>query len=145
MFKIENSIEISAPVSRIRTAASTRDGFRAWFAADTQLDVDGGFSFSFGARGVTLRLDHADDREVALTCVRVRNNPDWLGTELKLMFKPLTNGNTRVELVHAGYPSKDECYERSVVGWAYFLASLDQYVTTGKGTPFVAEIEQVAS
>jgi hypothetical protein len=73
-----------------------------------------------------------------MTCVDVRDNPDWLGTELAITLTPIAGGKTRVDLVHAGYPSKNECYERSIEGWAYFLASLAQYATTGKGTPFAA-------
>ena len=88
----------------------------------------------------TLTLDRADDRGIAMTCVDVHDNPDWLGTELAITLTPLAGGKTRVDLAHAGYPSKNECYERSIEGWAYFLASLAQYATTGKGMPFGAAV-----
>jgi uncharacterized protein YndB with AHSA1/START domain len=136
MHTIENSIEIAAPLATLRTAITTRDGFRAWLAVDTQVDAGGRYTFSFGPRAVTLTLDRADDRGVAMTCVDVHDNPDWLGTELAIALTPIAGGKTRVDLVHAGYRSKNECYERSIQGWAYFLASLAQYATTGKGTPF---------
>jgi uncharacterized protein YndB with AHSA1/START domain len=89
---------------------------------------------------VTLTLDRADNRGIAMTCVNVQDNPDWLGTELEITLTPIAGSKTRVDLVHAGYPSKNECYERSIQGWAYFLTSLAQYATTGKGTPFDAKV-----
>ncbi|MEO7033151.1 MAG: SRPBCC domain-containing protein [Polyangiaceae bacterium] len=144
MYTIENSIEITAPVATLRTAISTRDGFRAWLAADTELDTAGRFTFPFGPRAVTLTLDRADDCGIVMTCVQVQDNPEWLGTELAITLTPLAGGKTRLDLAHAGYPSKDECYERSTMGWAHFLLSLAQYVTTGKGNPFDSKVTAAA-
>jgi hypothetical protein len=59
-------------------------------------------------------------------------------TSATIGYTPAAGGKTRVDLVHAGYPSKGECYERSIEGWAYFLKSLAQYATTGEGAPFGA-------
>jgi uncharacterized protein YndB with AHSA1/START domain len=143
MHTIENSIEIAAPLATLRTAITTRDGFRAWLTDDTEVDAAGRYTFSFAPSGerraVTFSLDRADDRGVAMRCVDHENNPDWLGTELAITLTPAAGGRTRVDLAHAGYESKNECYERSVQGWAYFLTSLAQYATTGRGTPFVAK------
>ncbi len=143
MYTIEDCIEIAAPVATLRTALTTRDGFRGWLADDTKVDAAGRFTFSFAqpteTRAVTFTLDHADDRGVAMTCVLEENNPDWLGTKLEIRFSPLADGNTRVDLVHAGYRSKNECYERCVPAWAHFLASLAKYTTTGKGEPFYSK------
>jgi uncharacterized protein YndB with AHSA1/START domain len=143
MYTIENSIEIAAPVAALRTAITTRDGFRAWFADDTRVDAAGRFTFSFPqpdvTRAVTFTLDRADDRGIAMTCVHEENNPDWRGTELAIRLTPLAGGKTRVDLAHAGYPSKNEVYARCVDGWAHFLGSLAKYATTGKGEPFPAK------
>ena len=136
MYTIELSLEIAAPLSTLRTAMTTPDGFRGWLAEDTRVDPAGRYTFSFPPRAVTFTLDRADDRGIAMTCVHEHDNPDWLGTKLTITLTSTASGTTRVDLVHAGYPSKNECYERSIEGWAYFLASLAQYATTGKGTPF---------
>jgi uncharacterized protein YndB with AHSA1/START domain len=140
MHTIELSTEIAAPFSTLRTAMNTRDGFRGWLADDTQVDASGRYTFSFAPRAVTFTLDRADDRGVAMTCVDVQDNPDWLGTKLALTLTPMESGKTRVDLVHAGYPSKNECYARSVEGWNHFLSSLALYTTTGKGMPFDAKV-----
>src|SRR5579883_801500 len=124
MHTIQLSIEIAAPIPTLRTAITTREGFRAWFAFDTQVDAAGRFTFSFAPRTVTFRLDRADDRGVAMTCVEEQENPDWLGTELVIALTPLASGKTRVDLVHSGYPTKNECYARCIDGWQHFLSSL---------------------
>jgi uncharacterized protein YndB with AHSA1/START domain len=149
MYTIENTIEVAAPLATLRTAITTRDGFRAWLNDDTQVDSAGRYTFTFAlpeeTRAVTFTLDRADDRGVAMTCVHHENNPDWLGTELAITLTPIAGGKTRVDLAHAGYRSKNECYERSVPGWAHFLASLAQYATTGKGEPFGAKVAAPAA
>jgi uncharacterized protein YndB with AHSA1/START domain len=140
MYTIENSIDIDAPLATLRTAVTSLEGFRAWFADDTRVDSAGRYTFSFGPRAVTFTLDRADDRGVAMTCVKEQDNPEWLGTELAITLTPLAGGKTHVALVHAGYPSKNECYARCIEGWEHFLSSLAQYATTGKGMPFVAKL-----
>jgi hypothetical protein len=123
---------------------TTREGFRAWLATDTRVDAAGRYTFSFAPRSVTFTLDRADDHGIAMTCVAEQDNPDWLGTELVLALSPLGNGKTRVDLTHAGYRSKNECYARCIEGWEHFLSSLAHYATTGRGMPFDSNV-QVAS
>lgn len=148
MYTIETRTEITAPVAALRTAITTRDGFRAWLAEDTQVDAAGRYTFAFAhpglTRAVTFTLDRADDRGVAMTCVDHANNPDWLGTKLAITLTPLDGGATRVELSHAGYPSNNECYTQCTKGWAMFLASLARYATTGTGDPFRAKLAEPA-
>jgi uncharacterized protein YndB with AHSA1/START domain len=144
MYTIENSIEIAAPLATLRTAITTRDGFRAWLTDDTQLDAADRYTFSFAhpesTRAVTFTLDRSDDRGIAMTCVHEQNNPDWMGTELAITLTPIAGGKTRVDLSHAGYPSKNECYVQCTKGWAHFLSSLAQYATTGRGDPFHVKV-----
>jgi uncharacterized protein YndB with AHSA1/START domain len=144
MYTIENSIEVAAPLPTLRAAITTRDGFCAWLNEDTVVDSEGRYTFTFSlpeeTRAVTFTVDRADDRGIAMTCVHHKNNPEWLDTKLAITLTPIAGGKTRVDLAHAGYPSKDECYERSMVGWAHFLTSLAKYATTGKGEPFGAKV-----
>ena len=57
MHTIENSIEIAAPVTTLRTAITTLEGFRAWLSRDTEVDAEGRCTFPFGPRAVTFMLD----------------------------------------------------------------------------------------
>ncbi len=95
---------------------------------------------SFGPRAVAFAVDRADDRSIVMTCVREQDNPNWLGTELSITLTPLAGGKTRVDLAHAGYASKNECYARCIDGWDHFLSSLARYATTGEGMPFGATV-----
>lgn len=138
MFTIDSTIEIAAPLADVRAAISTEAGYRAWFAQDA--DFDGRLAtFRFSqpneVRSVTLRADRFDDQGIRMTCVGQQNNPDWTGTTLAIELEETGTG-TRVRLVHAGYPAKNEVYERCSEAWPYFLRSLAAYMTTGTGQPF---------
>jgi hypothetical protein len=136
MHTIENTIEITAPTHRIVEALTTQAGLRGWFAETAVFDgTHARFTFARPeiTRTVSFRVDRCDERGVVMTCTAEENNPEWRGTKLAISVE----GN-RVRLVHSGYPAKDECYERCVQGWAYFMPSLKSYLETGRGTPFPA-------
>ena len=130
MYTIQTSIEIAAPIATLHPAITTLEGFRAWLAEDTQVHAPGRYTFSFGPRAVTFAVDRADDRSIVMTCVREQDNPDWLGTELSITLTPIAGGTTRVDLVHAGYASKNECYARSSV-----ISPTARYVPMSNATP----------
>ena len=138
MFTIDSTIDIAAPLARVRLAITTEAGLRAWFAEDA--DFDGRqatfrFSQPSEARSVTLRVDAIDESNLAMTCIAHQNNADWLGTALTITLSEISNG-TRVRLMHAGYPAKNEVYERCSEAWPYFLRSLERYMMTGTGKPY---------
>lgn len=138
MFTIESTIEIPTPVAAARIAITTEAGFHAWFAQDA--DCDGHratfrFSQPNETRSVTFRIDRSDASGVTMTCVSHQNNPDWLDTVLAIDLSETPSG-TRVRLTHAGYPAKNEVYERCHQAWPYFLHSLASYLTTGAGHPY---------
>jgi uncharacterized protein YndB with AHSA1/START domain len=138
MFTIETTIEIAAPLARVRDAVTTEAGFRAWFAQDADFDGrQGTFRFAQPAetRAVTFRVDRCHQAGIRMTCVQHQNNPDWLGTTLAIELTGAASG-TEVRLIHAGYPAKNEVYERCAEAWPYFLRSLAGYLTTGTGEPY---------
>jgi uncharacterized protein YndB with AHSA1/START domain len=138
MYTIDSTIEIAVPLFRVRTAISTEAGYRAWFAQDADFDgQEATFRFARPdeTRSVTLRLDRSDQRGVEMTCIANENNPDWMGTKLAIELGETPTG-TQVRLVHAGYPAKNEVYERCTEAWQYFLKSLASYMMTGTGQPY---------
>ncbi len=136
MHTIENTIEIAAPTHRILEALTTEAGLRGWFTESAAFDGSQA-TFTFVrpdiTRTSTFRVDRCDARGIVMTCTAEQNNPEWRGTQLAISVE-----GSRVRLVHSGYAAKDECYERCVKGWAYFMPSLKSYVETGRGTPFPA-------
>jgi uncharacterized protein YndB with AHSA1/START domain len=138
MFTIDSTIAIAAPLARVLTAITTEAGYRAWCSQDT--DFDGKqttfrFAVPGAPRSVTLRVDRCDGSGIVMTCIGHENNPDWLGTTLAIELGETPTG-TRVHLVHSGYRTNNEVYERSIEGWQHFLRSLSSYMMTGTGEPY---------
>ena len=138
MFTIDISIDILAPLARVCSAITTEAGYRAWFSEDTDFDGKRA-TFRFpqrtSVRSVTLQVDRCDVSGIVMTCVAHENNPDWLGTTLSMELAETKTG-TRVRLLHAGYPAKNEVFERCAEAWPYFLRSLASYMVTGTGEPY---------
>ena len=138
MFTIDSTIDIAAPLARVRTAITTEAGYRAWFAQDADFDgKQATFRFSRPSepRSVTFRLDRSDGSGIVMTCIAHENNADWLGTTLAIELSQTPTG-TRVHLAHSGYPAKNEVYERCSAAWPHFLHSLAGYMMTGTGEPY---------
>ena len=138
MFTIDATIDIAAPLGKVRTAITTESGFHAWFAQDADFDGQRA-TFRFAqptlTRSVTFRIDRSHAGGIAMTCIAHQNNPDWLGTTLAIDLGETPTG-TQVHLSHAGYPAMNEVYERCAEAWPYFLGSLAGYLTTGTGQPY---------
>jgi len=138
MYTIESTIDIDAPLTRVRSAITTEAGYRAWFAEDTDFDgKQATFRFSqpTETRSVTLRVDRCEGSGIVMTCIAHENNADWLGTTLALELDETPTG-TRIHLAHSGYPARNEVYERCNQAWPYFLRSLASYLMTGAGEPY---------
>ena len=138
MYTIESTIDIDAPLTRVRSAITTEAGYRAWFAEDTDFDgKQATFRFSqpTETRSVTLRVDRCEGSGIVMTCIAHENNADWLGTTLALELDETPTG-TRIHLAHSGYPARNEVYERCGDAWPYFLRSLASYMITGTGEPY---------
>jgi uncharacterized protein YndB with AHSA1/START domain len=139
MYSIENQIEIQASPSRVLEALTTKEGIAGWWTQDVDCNSDtreATFRFAKpqGLMAVTFKVERADESGVVMTCIREQHNADWLGTKLEFKLRG-AGAATRVVLLHAGYRAKNEVYEMCTKGWGYFLASLQSYLQTGKGTP----------
>jgi uncharacterized protein YndB with AHSA1/START domain len=138
MYTIDSTIDIAAPLARIRTAIHTEAGYRAWLAQDADFDgKQATFRFSrpSESRSVTFQVDRCAGSGIVMTCIAHENNADWLGTTLAIELGETPTG-TRVQLAHSGYPAKNEVYERCSDAWPYFLRSLAGYIMTGTGEPY---------
>jgi uncharacterized protein YndB with AHSA1/START domain len=138
MFTIDSTIDISAPLTKVRTAITTEAGYRAWWAQDADFDGKRAtfrFSTPSELRTVTFAVDRCDGTGIVMTCIAHENNPDWLGTTLAIQLGE-TPTVTRVHLAHSGYPHKNEVFERCSDAWPYFLRSLASYMMIGTGEPY---------
>src|SRR5688572_25254894 len=114
MHSIESGTRIVSTPATVAKALTTVDGLRGWWTADVAHDpARGEYTFGFdrpsGRMAATFRLDRADERDVEMTCVGETRNADWLGTRLSIRLTP-DGEATKVALVHAGYPARNETY-----------------------------------
>ena len=64
----------------------------------------------------------------------LKNKREWEGT--KIIFEIGTEGDTtRIHFIHMGLVPGIECYKDCSNGWNYYLQSLLNLITTGKGQP----------
>lgn len=66
-------------------------------------------------------------------------NDEWVGTKIQWKIAGTESGS-EVFLFHEGLLPSFDCYETCKNGWDYFLASLKEYLNTGKGTPYTGAI-----
>jgi len=70
----------------------------------------------------------------------LENKSEWTGT--KVIFEIDTdNDKTKIFFTHQGLVPESECYKDCFNGWNYYLQSLLNLTTTGKGQPYEKEVE----
>lgn len=65
------------------------------------------------------------------------NQKEWINTSINW---EITNDNANVQLhlTHVGLNPAIECYNICAQGWKQFTASLQSYLETGSGMPYIA-------
>ncbi len=67
--------------------------------------------------------------------------PDWVGTRPTFTITPVEDDASELEFVHQGLTSELECMDMCVSGWNHYIASLRDYVETGRGSPRGSEAD----
>lgn len=139
------SLLIKAAPSTVYSALSTQAGLRGWWTEDCDVATEAGGThrFRFGPHHKDLRIEQlAPGREVRWRCTdahidlpQIRRKDEWVGTEIVFRLHPQGDGLTRLEFEHLGLVPAFECFEVCNEGWRHFMASLQQYAETGRGTP----------
>lgn len=149
MNHFQQTLTVAASSADVYAALSTMDGVRGWWSQDSDGSsaVGGTIHFRFGTCFNDMRVERLEPgREVRWHCTRahtvgdaVRNEGEWVGTELVFHLSEAGPGKTRIAFQHIGLVPSLECYGMCLKGWAHFLNSLQQYVETGEGTPYVGK------
>lgn len=61
---------------------------------------------------------------------------EWIGTRI-IWDITTQNGDTIIQLTHEGLHPELECFDICYSGWQQFTDSLQQYITSGKGNPYL--------
>lgn len=142
------TLVIDAEPSAVYAAIATEEGLRAWWTATCTADSHAGGTarFRFGAIRKDMSIEQLDpNRGVRWFCTHVEaagtssQITEWIGTEIVFRLTPTIDGRTRLDFEHIGLVPTLGCYDLCSTCWSYFLGSLQQFVETGRGTPWVVE------
>lgn len=134
------------PPAAVYAALTTPDGLRGWWTQDCDVaaEVGGTIHLRFGHTHKDMRIERLDPgREVRWQCTgahiavaQISRKDEWVGTRIAFHLAPEGKGRTRMEFEHVGLVPAFECYSLCSDGWRYFLGSLQQFVETGRGSPY---------
>lgn len=149
------SLVLEANPAAVYAALTTPAGLRGWWTQDCEVvtELGGTIHFRFGQTYKEMRIDRLEPgREVRWLCTgahisaahaRLARRDEWVGTQLVFRLTPEGEGRTRLDFEHVGLVPAFECYGLCRDGWRHFLGSLQQFVGTGRGTPY--ELESAAA
>jgi uncharacterized protein YndB with AHSA1/START domain len=144
MSNFQQSLLLEATPAAVYAALTTPAGLRGWWTQDCYVatEIGGTLRFRFGPNHKDMRIEQlAPEREVRWLCTgahiaRLSRKEEWVGTRLVFHITPAGEGRTQLDFEHVGLVSAFECYDLCSNGWHYFLDSLQQFVETGRGTPY---------
>lgn len=146
MSHYRQSLVLEANLIAVYAALTTSEGLRGWWTQDCDVAThEGGtIHFRFGRTHKEMRIERLEPaREVRWLCTgahiaaaKLSHKDEWVGTRLVFRLTPHGKGGTRLDFEHVGLVPAFECYDLCSNGWRYYLGSLQQFVATGRGTPY---------
>ncbi|XZF15826.1 SRPBCC family protein [Chitinophagaceae bacterium MMS25-I14] len=144
----KKSITVNKPVNEVY-AAITRH-IADWWSNDLKgaaVQAGDSFDISFGSTRKTMDIVEAiPDERVVWKCVKayissaaLKNKSEWEGTEM-IWTISASGQYTTLDFLHKGLNQSLECYNVCEAGWDTFLGSLETYLTTGKGQPYLKAV-----
>ena len=145
MSDYQKSITVINPISEVY--ATITEHISDWWSNDltgTATCAGDSFTISFGKTRKTMNIVEAiPNKQVVWKCVKayidmpsLENKAEWVGTRL-IWTLSTADQSTTLTFLHEGLNQSFECYKVCEAGWDEFLASLQAFLTTGKGTPFL--------
>lgn len=146
MNSYKNNMLLSAPVSKVYEALTTQRGIAEWWTTSCEVGTTVGelITIRFGETFKVMRIESLRPQsEVRWTVIDAQlvvpgltRMNEWIGTTIVFQLSSPSESATRLDLEHLGLTQKIECYEVCSQGWNQFLASLKNYIETGKGAPY---------
>ena len=72
----------------------------------------------------------------------LKKKDEWIGTRIIWTINPNESGSI-LTMQHEGLNENKECYNVCEPAWDYFMASIQSFLMTGKGTPYHKEIARL--
>ena len=141
----QKTIAVNKPVNEVYTALT--EDIAGWWSNDLSgaaAHVGDSFNIAFGKTKKTFNIVEAIPGErVVWECVKayinnatLENKSEWVGTKMIWTLSG-TEKNTVIHFLHEGLNKNLQCYDLCEAGWDMFLSSLETYLTTGKGSPYL--------
>jgi hypothetical protein len=141
----QKSITVNKPVDVVYAAIT--EHIADWWSNDltgAAARTGDSFNIAFDKTCKTFDIVKAiPDKQVVWKCVKahidmasLENKAEWVGTQLIWTLSPAEEVTT-LNFLHEGLNQSFQCYNVCEAGWDYFLASLQTYLGTGIGTPFL--------
>ena len=144
-FKFE--LVLAAPTSEVYEALTTQQGIQSWWTASSEVGTSVGeqiairFGQTFKVMKIEVLRPETEVRwrviDAHLVVPGLTRTNEWMGTTILFQLAPQSDALTRLQLEHIGLTPEVECYGLRSQGWHQFLGSLQRYVETGKGSPYV--------
>lgn len=142
----KNNMLLSAPVSKVYEALTTQRGITQWWTTSCEVGTTVGelVTIRFGETFKVMRIESLRPQsevrwsviDAQLVVPGLTRTNEWIGTTIVFQLSSPSESATRLDLEHRGLTKQIECYEVCSQGWNQFLASLKNYVETGKGAPY---------
>jgi uncharacterized protein YndB with AHSA1/START domain len=146
MTHYRHSLVVRATPAAAYAALATPEGLRGWWTEDCDVPTRVGetIHFRFGRNHKDFRIERlVPNGEVAWHCTgchmaapHLSRRDEWVGTDIVFRLMSEGEGRTRIDFEHIGLVPELECFELCNRGWNYFMPSLQQFLETGRGTPF---------
>lgn len=144
----QKSITVNKPLREVYAAIT--EHISDWWSDDltgAAISAGDSFTISFGETRKTMNIVEAiPNKQVVWKCVKayidlpsLNNKAEWVGTKLIWTLSAADQGAT-LTFLHEGLNQNFECYNVCEAGWDTFLVSLQTYLATGKGMPFLKAV-----
>ena len=141
----QKTIAVNIPASEVYAAITER--ISDWWSNDlagAAVRAGDSFTIAFGKTGKTFDIAEAvTNKRVIWKCVKayidmpsLEDKAEWVGTKL-IWTLGAAGQSTTLTFLHKGLNQSLQCYKVCEAGWDEFLASLEAYLATGKGMPFL--------
>ena len=130
---------ISASPERVFTALTRRHDLAQWWTDDVSATPEVGSlaELRFNQGAAVRQFEVAELVHGERVRWTVRHGPaHWVGTSVTWELTPIQNG-TGVLFTQDGFAQVDALYAQTRFEWDFYLDSLQSYLETGKGTPYV--------
>ena len=147
----QKTITVNKPVNEVYSAITNH--ISDWWSNDLEgstANAGDSFIIAFGETRKTMVIEEAiPQKRIVWKCVKahiampsLKNKTEWMGTKMIWTFVG-DNPHSTLHFLHEGLNERFECYEICEAGWDEFLSSLNTYLETGKGKPFLKKPQAI--